>query len=387
MDSKRFGKVDFEPYILYNSAPEQRIEFPADASSKLGTVGFDVDYACGGFEASFEFAQNFGHQTVHGWDRNTIISQLNPTTAAVTHVNSKVFDTASGSSVSALDTKANQAAINTSIEDENQNGIGIPGTTLVNASDRFSNPYFNEYKGWMIVFDAGYWFLQKQIQIAVAAGIATGDENPNSNFDDPKAAPVCSTPTNPGKHNFHGFVGLQEIYNGERVESAYVLGQRKITRPLSLPNDAIDNGFHADTVSEFTNIIYCGTGFHIKPKWTNKFYWRPNILFYWQQKPTRAFDLATQTVSPTRFARDFLGTEFNTFVDIFPLDSLKTTFVFSWFVPGSHYSDVRGEPVNRTQLQLLQNLDKENFLADALSLPLLGTDPSFSFNLAFEYRF
>ena len=52
MDSKRVGKLEIEPYILYNHAPEQRLEFPADGYSKLGTAGFDVDYSHKGFEAS-----------------------------------------------------------------------------------------------------------------------------------------------------------------------------------------------------------------------------------------------------------------------------------------------------------------------------------------------
>lgn len=382
----RIGTIEFEPYILYNDAPEQRIEFPADSESKLATFGFDIDYERDNFQASFEFARNFGRQLVQGWDRNQIISQLNSTTAAVTHVNSKVTDSALGGA-NALDTKSNQASINTSIQDETQNGLPISGTTLVNADDRFSNPFKNEYKGWMFVFDAGYWFLDKQIQLAFAAGYASGDENPSSNFDDPKAAPVNSTPQQPGKHNFHGFVGLQEIFNGEKVESAYVLGQRKVTRPLSLPNDAIENEFFAATISEFTNIAYVATGAHIKPKWANKFYWRPNILFYWQPKGTRAFDLATKTVSTTKFARSFLGTELNTFVDIFPFDSLKATFVISGFFPGAHYKDIQGEPVNKTQVQIINDIDDEDVAFDVSQLPLLGTDPAFSFNFALEYRF
>ena len=223
----------------------------------------------------------------------------------------------------ALFTSANQTAINASFQDETQNGQPIPGTTLVNADYRFSNPYINEYRGWMVVFDTGCWFFDKQLQIAGTFGVATGDDNPNSNFEDPKAAPVNSTPEQPGKHNFKGFVGLQEIFSGERVESVYVLGQRKLKRPLSLPNDAVENGFSAATVSEFTNLIYFGTGLHIKPNWKNKFYCRPNLLFYWQETPSRAFNLAAAQVSTTMNARNYLGAEINVFVDLFPLEDLS----------------------------------------------------------------
>ncbi|NCX96715.1 MAG: hypothetical protein EBX41_09995, partial [Chitinophagia bacterium] len=75
--SKGVGKLEVEPYIMYNHAPEQKIEFTADASSRLGTVGLCIDYSGGMFEFGVEVAQNLGSQNVRGWDRNGVEFAVN----------------------------------------------------------------------------------------------------------------------------------------------------------------------------------------------------------------------------------------------------------------------------------------------------------------------
>jgi hypothetical protein len=91
LTSKRFGNFIFEPYLLYTRAPEQTIEFAADASSKLGTYGVMVDYNHKGFHANFEIAANFGHQHVHEIDRNVVELKRDKVTGDVQEVFSHVY--------------------------------------------------------------------------------------------------------------------------------------------------------------------------------------------------------------------------------------------------------------------------------------------------------
>lgn len=369
-DHATLGKFELEPYGLFNHAPEQKVEFPADAKSELGTLGIELDYTNKNFDMCFEIARNFGAQTVWGWDRNQIVRQLDSTTAVVRHVNSHVFN--EGTTTKALDISANQTIINNSFQAASANGQVIGGG-LQNALNRFSDQYASNFKGWMCIADAGYWFFDRQLQVAIAFGLASGDENPNTDFDLGKGKP--------SDNSFDGFVGLQEVYTGDRVESALVLGARSIVRPLSLPNDAIQRGLFASTVSEFTNIGYAGAGLHIVPKTSIKPYIRPNLMFFWQEEPSSAFDKSLNQPSAA-CAPNFLGSELNLFVDLFPLECLKAYGVIALFIPGSHYDAVQGTPINKQQLDFFQQAD-----VDVTTLPLLGVNNAFTLNLGFEYRF
>jgi len=365
----KWGTLEFEPYAFYNQVPEQKIDFPADASAKLGTAGFEIDYEVGGLELSAEFAHNFGRQRVHGWDSNT--SMFMNVTGTVVVANSQVTDLTSGQN--ALVTPANQAIIATVPQSEAQNGQTIPNTSLQNSATRFSDPYTTFFRGWMTVADAIYWFLDKQVGVALGGGIASGDDNPNQNATDPKT-PIPD-------HDYEGFIGLQEFYNGEKVESAYFLGMRTVVRPLSLPVAGIAKSVAgpASTVSEFTNVAYVGTAFHGKPRWKNKMYVRPNLLFFWQPSPTDAFDISTGKVLNCH-ASPFYGTELNLFFDIFPIDCMKFSLITALFFPGGHFRDVKGIPTSSDQFKLLKS-------GTSVANRTVGDSTAYFLNARLEYRF
>lgn len=368
----KWGTLEVEPYIFYNQIPELKIEFPADAEAKLTTAGFDIDYAVGPFEMSYEFAHNFGRERVFGWDNNLPCFQNQNGTAVV--ANTKVTDTST--SKSALVTDANQALINAVPQSESQNGqfIGTSGgiTGLKNASDRFTDPYTTLFRGWMMIGEAAYWFFDKQLGVAFGGGIATGDDNPNVNATSVRA------PLPDGK--YQGFVGIQEGYTGELVESAFFLGLGKTVRPLSLPENGIEHAIPSSKTSGFTNLVYFGTGLHCKPKVKSKIVARPNIIAFFQQDASRKFDAVhgKQLNTP---ASNFYGLELNIFFDIFPLEFLKNTLVAGLFLPGGHYSDIKGIPLDATQAKLF------NTGADPLLSRSVGDDKAFFFNLRMEYRF
>lgn len=376
------SRVIFEPYILYNNAPEQRVEIDASANSKLATLGLAGEHYFSDFEFGFDVARNFGHQKVRGIDRNQV--EFENRNGVVTLVNSRVRDTTvNGPRTIYVPNSPAQGLINTSAQDASQNGqpIGVAnGTTLVNDANRFRNPSVNTFKGWMAVADAAYKFDPKgDLKLAATAGVASGDENPNQDLNNPNASNVDG--------DFKGFIGLQEIYSGYRVRSVFFLnGVGRAPRPLSLPAspDVVDR--LPTVVSGFTNIAFVGSGLHYHADYCNRtFNVNPNILAYWQQKATKAFDRTTGRSFPDKFARNYLGLEANILFDATLLDSCKIYAVSSAFIPGSHYTDIKGTPLTRDELKLIDRPDATGITNDLN--PLLSDNIAFTINVGIEYRF
>lgn len=380
-DNNWLGKMTLEPYGLYNNDPEQKIEFAADASSKLGTVGLAGEFYGNRFECGFDYAVNFGQQRVRGWDRNII--KENNKGGIVTLINDNVtatYTNAAGvlvtESAPYVPGSKAQEVINTTYRDESQNGkeIGTVDTlgfltelatgsiTLTNSDRRFGDPYTNTYEGWMFVTDAAYSWLNKDLQWAVAAGIAAGDDNPNLETKD---------------GNYSGFIGLQEVYSGKRVRSVFLLGGAgRLKRLLSTPTKEQIQApsSRAQAVSGFTNLVFCGTSLKWKPQsWKKPFEINPNVLALWQERQIGN-------------ARTFLGVEAGLFINYSLLKDLKFFWVSSMFFPGSHYKDRMGTPVLT---------DEERAFADSANptgikqdrIPGLGSNVAYTFNLGLIYTF
>lgn len=376
-------KARIEPYILYNHNPEQQIEFIGDAKSDLVTIGIASESEIGSFEWGFDTAFNFGKQTVFGWDRNTIGLENRNGTSVI--VNSRVKQMADAtptqSSPKALAVPENQRLIELSPQTQLENGEIIGSNTLgtlINDSERFSDSYVNKYRGYMFVFDMGYTVCKPDLKLNAGFGFASGDANPNKDEEFPGDSDVDG--------EYEGFIGLQEVYSGVRVKSAFLLsGSGRIPRPLSFPSDEVSNPF-STTVSRFTNILFVGGGANWAPSWCEKS-WRlnPNILGYWTDFRTPFFNASTEQNSRTRFARNYLGVEINLFAEVELLPDLRLFSVSSFFFPGSHYRDIKGKPLSKAQQDFLSNQDKTGILNNRV--PLLGDDPSFFFNIGLDYRY
>jgi len=405
------GKLFVEPYFLYNSDPEQQVEDLADATSRLGTIGIATEYEGDHFEFGFDGALNFGSQTVKGWDRNTI--ELQNRNGQVQEVNSHVYVNAdpindtnisnwdaykaphvsngviSGGAVSTAGSTA-KGLVNGAVQYESMNGksIGIatdldnvstiPADTvnaskneLFNATNRFRNEYKDKYKGFMFVTDAAWFICDRDVKIAATAGYASGDRDPNFDLVD---------------GDYRGFIGLQELYAGKRVKSAFFLGSAgKLRLPLdTLPSEKQSNRFGA-LVSGFTNLAFVGTGVTWEPSdWEKSFSLNPNMIAFWQTFPDKAFDLKTGTTKDC-CARSFLGLEFNLFLKKQLMCDLYFFGVGSIFVPGSHFNDVFGKPLNAAQQKILDRFDRTGYNNDPV--PGLGNNTSYTINLGFEYKF
>jgi hypothetical protein len=380
------GRLTLEPYGLYNNDPEQKIEFPADATSKLGTTGLAGEFYGKRFEFGFDYAVNFGQQRVKGWDRNVlkeanrggIVTLANDqVTATYTNLQGVVV-TEQVPYVVEKDGKPGEAQkiINTTFRNESQNDKVI-GTVdslgyltpfsatpfvLKNSKGRFGNPYTNKYEGWMFVTDASYAFGEKkELQVAVAAGITSGDDNPNFETKD-------------GEYN--GFIGLQEVYSGKRVRSVFLLGGAgRLQRLLSTPatTDIQAPSRKAQAISGFTNLVFCGTSLKWKPTtWKKPFEINPNVLALWQEHQIGN-------------ARTFLGVETGLFINWSLLKDLKLFWVSSMFFPGSHYKDRMGTPVLTDEERAFLNSDNPTAIQDRI--PGLGNNVAYTFNLGLIYTF
>ncbi len=402
-----------EPYMLYGHAPEQKLEFLGDAKADLGTFGLACDYLTDCFEVGFEFAKNIGSQKVKGWDRNVV--ELQNRNGNPVLVNSQVvigvdpkdpnapFDLSlykvphtsneiNGGTPTTFGKDAQDIINLREIENENQNGrlIGtvsgfsaaLPDTIpdavapamedqLYNTNTRFRNPYKNEFKGYMFVADAA-WIPCKDLKLAVAVGIASGDDNPNFTTRD---------------GDFAGFIGLQEIYSGKRVRSAFLLGgSGRLERPLSAPLSPTAVDPFARTISGFTNLIYTGTGLNWKTCCRDhKITFNPNVIGYWDHFQTPKFDIMAKKDSTTECARSYLGAEINLFLYADITKNINVFFVGAVFLPGGHFSDIKGKPLNKDQLKRLDRLDRTGFNDDLI--PNLGDDIAYTLNAGVTFKF
>ncbi len=373
---ENIGTLLVEPYALYNKDTEQRIEFLGDASGQLGTVGLAAEYEHPKFDIGFDWAFNLGQQRVKGWDRNEVT--LENRSGQMILVNNQVVDQ-NGNKVPFVKGSQAQNMINASPQDEAfngqqigtlPNGVGFITTPVVmsNSATRFRNPYTNKYQGWMFVIDGAYWTLDRDLMLAAATGVASGDDNPNDETIDGV---------------YSGFIPLQEVYSGKRVRSTFLLSGFK--RPFSAPISRQSPSRFAISTNRFTNIIYAGVGGSYGPSaWPKKFNVSPNLLAYWQEKPTKRFDAQLNKQLDT-LASPYLGVEINIFMDYMILKDLKLYLEAALFLPGQHFRDIKGMPLNAQQEALLNRLDRTGF--DPSRIPNIGDNSAYTFNLGLEYKF
>lgn len=370
------GTLSFEPYVMYNNDPEQKIEFEADASSRLGTWGVAGEYEGCKLGCGFDMAFNMGRQSVKGWDRNKV--DFKNIDGYLAEINTQVLTgpDGSGSNVLFIPNSADQKIIfNAELDggqEQSQNGkLIVPSTTLYNGSKRYRDAYYNQYKGMMAVADASYYLYKKDLKAAITVGYASGDQDPNFEVID---------------GTFDGFIGLQEIYLGKRVKSVFLLGQvGKVKRPGSEPVDDNSPKDFSTSFSGFTNIAFWGSGF----TWTpcdsrRKFTVNPNVFMYWEPSPGNKYDAKTQQDLSVS-ARKFLGTEANAFVSAYLFENLKIWGIGSVFFPDGHYTDIKGKPLNRDQQRALNRLNSTGFSDD--KIPNIGDDIGFTANIGIDYTF
>ena len=354
-------KIYLEPYIVYNSVPEQKVEFIGDARSTLVTFGLAGELATSGYELGFEGAFNRGHQDVYAWDRNMVTIATDSTTGAVKQVYSKVYDelALTNKTVFIGDTFIYRPAGDVS---SNLNGKEIGLTGKYNAKDRFRDAYRNNYKGWMIVGDVSKDLYKNDLKLSMTAGITSGDVNSNTD----KTGSV---------REYKGFIPLQELYYGKRVKSYFVMGPTSsLARPHALSNDKDFNS----PIEGFSNLKFIGAGLTYKPEEASHSYCiNPNILMFWQDHPSLKLG------SSTEYASNDLGLEFNLFTFVNLIENVKVFAMGAIFKPLQHYKDLAGTQLTVQKAELLT-------LAAAgieENLPTLSDRPAYSMSCGIECLF
>jgi len=66
-------KVYIEPYAVFLSAPELKVEFAADSGMRQGTIGCMTEYTAGNWSVNFECAAQYGKQYMYPIDRNHLV--------------------------------------------------------------------------------------------------------------------------------------------------------------------------------------------------------------------------------------------------------------------------------------------------------------------------
>lgn len=368
--------IRIEPYGFFNNDPEMKVEFDSDASSKLATIGAAIDYEGEIFEWGIEMAANFGNQKLRPWDRNYPKEANRNGTQVVEYT--KVYDSDSFST-KALVSNANKAIVASSAQGVAFNGKEIASSGLYNADDRFRAAKTNQLKGAMFVADASInW--SKKVKLSSALQIASGDENPNKR-------PLDNTPESISDDIYSGFVPFQSIYSGKRVLSLFFLGSGRVARPLSVPPGGSSKYQLAGVESGFTNLLMLGFGADIESKIFSgrDARFRPNVIFGWQAYATKKYDIDTLS-SLDEPADKYLGVEVNLFGEVELYRNLRMFLVTGFFLPGSHFDDIKGIPLNQDNLDALKN-PVCGSIFDRNSPPVLSNKVAFLFNVGMIYNF
>lgn len=381
------GTLDVEPYVYFNDASDQKVEFAKDVKTKLGAVGLSLNYKKGNFECGAESAFNYGSEFLYNIDRNRTAFKINSSGQTEVQYSKVVTEdpTVVDNPPYAVATSANKKIVDNSTNHENNASIG---GGLYNAYDRFRPAYKNELTGWMFVADMCYTIDDWHLSLATEFGYFSGDEDPHYH----------SKNIDMQYNKNHGmFIGLHELYQGRKVLSALFLGEREVCFPLSLePGEKEVDGYRAafKSTALLNDLIYWGAGLTWHPPVLDDrhFEIKPNLMFLWKDKKSFKYVLDACKpddghVSTTDYASRFLGTEFNVYFSIDLIKDLTLFGVVSAFFPGGFYRDIKGVPVG---ISYIGDFYRDNYANDPNVNPFdyrISDDTAAFINIAIKYVF
>lgn len=419
-----FGDVLLEPYFLYVDAPEQGIEFNADASSKLFTLGVMADLKYNNFNVNVEIAGQFGHQHIHAIDRNVVQITRSATGQMQNSFSHIVFDNSESQSL--VTASRDQAAIPTpSLEadifepqnyadfyveqpfnrDLNQQGeqiLRLPGTVakidahsakqnIFNSetfgNNRFRNPYTLSYQSFMALADITYEFKDQPFKLAASVGHISGDNYPYNEEV---------------SRHYNGFIPLRSRYRGHGIQNFFMFDRQVTPRPLNISYRTL---YAFNDLKDLSNLQFIGFGTTWYPyQDRNKLSITGTIMWLWEAATLKKWDkngkhpdadiekqlkrLRNTPIDgkPTLFsgwekqehASRMLGTEYNLKAIYQVLDHCLWVTKLVVFVPGGLYKDLLGQPN-----QVTQRIDEQGLLR----YDSLGHQAAFAFVTGLKYDF
>lgn len=350
-------KLNVDPYTYMYVSPDQQLEFAADSDSQLYAIGTALEMKSGRFEWGFDTAFQGGNTRIKAWDRN--YTKLINDDGSVTVQYTKVYTDDTYTTLAIANT-ANQAIVATSDKSFDQNGQEIGTSGLYNAIDRFRPAQKIFYHGYFFVTDAAFELIEKQLKVCGDVGFVSGHLD---DYND-----INSLTTAQMEHqNFDGFVPLQSVYSGKRIQHLVMLGEGVPRFTVQNPQLTLDE-LHvqsrvtgvATLTDKFTNLAYAGIGLECTPaKFADqKAMIKPVLLYYWM--------VEAPTLSDGTLGSHALGTalsiEFMTTIK----ECLDVGGYMGWMVPGTQYKQFAG-----TQLKGGK----------------LGSDVAYVLNFTMTYKF
>jgi hypothetical protein len=417
------GKLHLQSYLVHTRAPEQSIEFEADASAYLTTLGTMVDCTHGNCNVNVEVAGQFGHQDVYAIDRNTKVLGANG--AVFSHIfmdenlsNQRTSVGASGTTKvierekfipkNNLEYLINLPQTRTFSQQGQQidkaKAPGVPGVKDIFNANTFGNPRFRpgyrlNYQSFMALADVSYTLDEWPYKITTAAGYIGGDTYPYNEET---------------SRTFRGFIPMRSRYTGYSMENFLVFNRLVINRPLNISNRTM---WAYNNLKDLSNLQFLGVGLiwypcddrkkcscttniwglwevaHLK-KW-DRYGHHPDSKVETQIALERArlgFPGVPRTYEEARQetkignsgwisdkdASRMLGVEIDMRADYVFLDHAKGFALLSLFMPGALYKDLEGQPNFCTR-----RVDNQGFS----HYDSLGSEPAFAIVIGLNYKF
>ncbi len=354
-------KLNVDPYAYMYISPDQKLEFAADSDSQLYAIGTALEFKTGKFEWGVDTAFQGGNTVVKAWDRNytTLVNNDGAISVQYTKVYTGDPTTLPIPSL-AIATTDNQVIVKASDLGFSENGqeIGISG--LWNALDRFRPAQKFFYHGYFFVTDMSVELIENQLKFCADTGFVSGHLD---SFND-----INSLTTEQMLHqNFNGFIPVQSVYSGKRIQHLVMLNTgvprftvQDPTVPLADQHVPSRIMGVATLTDKFTNLAYTGIGFECTPaKFAEqKAMIKPVALYYWMaQAPTLSDGTVASHALGTALSVEFMATI---------KECLDMGGYVGWMIPGKQY---------------------QQFAGTKLKAGILGSDTAYVLNFTMTYKF
>ncbi|KKQ48482.1 MAG: hypothetical protein US69_C0021G0008 [candidate division TM6 bacterium GW2011_GWF2_38_10] len=424
-----FGKLHLQPYVVHTRAPEQSIEFEADASAHLTTLGAMIDCKRGNFHVNVELAGQFGHQTLHPIDRN--IKELKNGSATFSHI---VYEASNGTvHVPVRDLNISKNAIFNPGDDDLSYLVNMPhnrtlsmqgqaikiangtallkilpnsgtssgGTHYIYNANSFGNARFRpgyrlNYQGFMALADISYTPQTIPYKFTGAAGYISGDNYPYNEES---------------SRTYYGFVPMRSRYTGFSMDNYMIFDRLVIPRPLNISHRTL---FAFNNTKDLSNLQFLGVGATWYPLANKqKCQCTTNVWALWEVAQLQQWDsygkhpdaaiekeiayerarLGFPGVNPkydgnstvdnkgwlsSKKASRMLGLEVDMRATYSFFENAHGYALLCLFLPRQLYKDLEGQPNIRTR-----RLDEKGLT----HYDSLGSEPAFAASLGLNYKF
>ena len=370
-------KLHIEPYVVYQHAPDQDIEYHADSNLYLKTFGIAAGYHLERFKCGLEIATNRGHQVVKAWDRNYLQYAIN-SSGALEQQYSHVYSDATLETNARADT-TNIALVDNSVKSADNNSYyladyttlkefdltnGVGATRLYNAVDRFRPKQIRHFDGWFILADGEYEIKPDVLSLVVGAGWASGRLSTSKDVNTLGEGTLLN-------ENYSGFIPMQSVYSGERLRHFMMLSGKAPRFAKEQPWESSDDLAKKNVISpiskkdilnSFSNISFLGGNVEWDVQQFKKYnlHLASNVIHYWS--PESPFRKDGSLSSPS------LGTEVSLEWSFKIFDRVKISGFGGVFFPGAQYKQMKEDGA-------------------AINKIIIGDTPAYVFNLGGSFSF